>query len=66
MSDDLTSYNSTYASIALFAIIALLIGWDVIADYRENAHWGHMVVELFVLLVAATAYNPVRPRRCTR
>lgn len=53
MSDDVASYNSTHASIALFAIIALLIGWDVVADYRENAHWSHIAIELFVLLVAA-------------
>ena len=38
----------------LFAIIALLIGWDVIADYKEGANWAHMAIELIVLLVAAS------------
>lgn len=53
MSDDLQESGSVKAVITLFAVIALLIGWDVIADYREGANWGHMAVELFVLLVAA-------------
>jgi DNA-binding CsgD family transcriptional regulator len=54
MSDDLQDYWSTRAGIALFAVIALLIGWDVITDYREGANFGHMAIELFVLLVAAS------------
>jgi DNA-binding CsgD family transcriptional regulator len=54
MSDDLRDYWSTRTGITLFAVIALLIGWDVIADYSESANWGHMAIELFVLLVAAS------------
>ncbi|MEZ5502880.1 MAG: LuxR C-terminal-related transcriptional regulator [Halioglobus sp.] len=38
----------------LFAVIALLIGWDVIADFKEGADWEHMAIELFVLLIAAS------------
>lgn len=53
MSDDVQDYWSTRAAIMLFAVIALLIGWDVIADYSEGASWGHMAIELFVLVVAA-------------
>ena len=53
MSDDLEGDGSTRAAITLFAVIALLIGWDVIADYSESASWGHMAIELFVLCVAA-------------
>jgi len=53
MSDDLNAHSSTYASIALFSVIGVLIGWDVVTDYRENASWLHISVELFVLLVAA-------------
>ncbi len=53
MSDDVNDYRSIQAAAALFVAIALLIGWDLIADYREGAHWGHIAIELFVLLVAA-------------
>ena len=51
MSDDLQDSGSARAAILLFAIIVILIGWDVIADYREGANWGHMAIELFVLLI---------------
>ena len=54
MSDDIQHRRSTNAAIVLFGIIALLIGWDVIADYREGANWAHMAIELFVLLIAAS------------
>tara|TARA_R110002072_G_scaffold174471_1_gene329957 strand:- start:751 stop:1275 length:525 start_codon:yes stop_codon:yes gene_type:complete len=54
MSDDLQDSGPNRAVIALFAVIALLIGWDVITDYREGATWGHMAIELFVLLMAAS------------
>ncbi len=54
MSDALSDHSSTNVSIALFSVIAVLIGWDVVADYRENADWLHIAVELFVLLVAAS------------
>jgi len=53
MSDDLEGDGPTRAAILLFAVIALLIGWDVVADFHGSANWGHMAVELFVLLVAA-------------
>ncbi|HNP65265.1 MAG TPA: hypothetical protein PKH39_15115 [Woeseiaceae bacterium] len=54
MSDDVHDYRSTQAALALFVAIALLIGWDLIADYREGAHWAHIAIELFVVLVAAS------------
>jgi DNA-binding CsgD family transcriptional regulator len=54
MSDDVQDYRYTRAAISLFAIIALLIGWDVIADQRESVNFGHMAIELFVMLVAAS------------
>lgn len=43
----------TKAAILLFASIALLIAWDVIADYRESANFAHMAVEALVMAVAA-------------
>ncbi|HNP37112.1 MAG TPA: hypothetical protein PKK10_14770 [Woeseiaceae bacterium] len=54
MADDVQDHRSMRAASALFVAIALLIGWDLIADYREGAQWGHIAVELIVLLVAAT------------
>jgi len=52
MSNDVHDWY-TRAAILLFAIIALLIGWDVIADHRESVNFGHMAVEVFVMSVAA-------------
>lgn len=54
MSNDLQESGAVGAVIALFAVIALLIGWDVFTDYKEGANWGHMAVEVFVLLIAAS------------
>lgn len=53
MSNDVTD-RYTRAAILLFAIIALLIGWDVVADYRERVNFGHMATELFVMTMAAS------------
>ena len=53
MTDDRNEYLYTRAGIFLFASIALLIGWDVIADYKEGAHVEHIVFELFILSAAA-------------
>lgn len=53
MTDDINEYLQTRVGIFLFASIALLIGWDVIADYREGAHIEHIVFELFILSAAA-------------
>ena len=54
MSDDLQDYWSTRAGIIFFAVITLLIGWDVITDYREGANFWHMAIEIFVLVLAAS------------
>ena len=53
MSNDV-HHGYTKAAILLFAIIALLIGWDVVADYRERVNFGHMAIEVFVMSVAAS------------
>ncbi|HZW60130.1 MAG TPA: hypothetical protein VFE85_07540 [Woeseiaceae bacterium] len=53
MSDDVPDVRATFAAISLFAVIALLIAWDVVADYGEGARWDHIAIELAVLLVAA-------------
>jgi DNA-binding CsgD family transcriptional regulator len=54
MSNDVQDYRYTRVAILLFAIIALLIGWDVIADYRETVNFSHMAIEVFVMLIAAS------------
>lgn len=53
MTDDLKDYLHSRAGIFLFASIAFLIAWDVIADYREGAHFEHIAFELFILSAAA-------------
>lgn len=53
MTDDLEDYRYSTVAILLFSTIALLIGWDVLADYRDGAHLGHMALECFILLAAA-------------
>jgi len=52
MSNDVQDYRYTRVAILLFGLIALLIGWDVIADYRERVNISHMAIELCVMLVA--------------
>lgn len=53
MSNDVHN-GYTKAAILLFAIIALLIGWDVVADYRERVNFSHMAIEVFIMSVAAS------------
>jgi DNA-binding NarL/FixJ family response regulator len=53
MSNDLNDWY-TRAAILLFAIIVLLIGWDVVADYQESANFSHMAIEVSVMSVAVS------------
>ncbi|MBT8447975.1 MAG: LuxR family transcriptional regulator [Gammaproteobacteria bacterium] len=53
MSYDVVESRSAAAAIALFAIIAALIGFDLAIDAREGAGWVHLVAESLVLLVSA-------------
>lgn len=52
MSDDAQESSYTRTATLLFAAIALLIGWDVIADYEEGANIGHIAGELIILLMS--------------
>jgi DNA-binding CsgD family transcriptional regulator len=54
MTDDIQDYGATRAAIALFAVIVFLIGWDVIADYSEGSSLRHMIIEMFVLMMATS------------
>lgn len=42
------------AAVALFALIFVLIGWDVAQDYQEGVGPLHLLVEATVLLAAAS------------
>jgi len=52
MTDDLRESWLPKAAGALFAVISALIAADLIADYREGASWGHLIVETGILLAA--------------
>jgi len=52
MSNDLDDWY-TRTAILLFAIIVLLIGWDVVADYQESVNLSHMAIEFAVMSAAA-------------
>ena len=54
MSDDIKQHWSVTTAIALFAAIVMLICWDLWNDYGEGAGIGHLLIEFFVLLVAAS------------
>jgi DNA-binding CsgD family transcriptional regulator len=53
MSDVLFGRRSSMAAVALFGVIAALIGWDLIMDYESGTDWLHLFVESLVLLMAA-------------
>ncbi len=42
----------TAVAAALFAAIALMIGADLVSDYRAGSETGHLIVELLVMIVA--------------
>ena len=54
MSDDIHERRPHWLIIALFALIAALIAWDLAVDYGEGADWRHVTVELLVLLAAVS------------
>lgn len=53
MSDDVPDQRAAVVAIVLFGAIVGLIVSDLIADYAEGAGWGHLAVELVVLIAAA-------------
>jgi DNA-binding CsgD family transcriptional regulator len=54
MSDDIREPRARLVIIALFALIAALIVWDLAIDYGEGADWRHVAVELLILIFATT------------
>ena len=54
MSDDVRNNRSTLAAIALFAVVVVLIGWDLYVDFGEGASLWHLAVESFIFVVAVS------------
>jgi len=52
MSDDVRNNRPTLTAIALFAVVVVLIGWDLFVDYGEGASFWHLVFESAIFLVA--------------
>jgi DNA-binding CsgD family transcriptional regulator len=52
MSHDVRSNRSTVAAIGLFAVVVVLIGWDLFVDYHEGVSLWHLIFELAIFLVA--------------
>jgi DNA-binding CsgD family transcriptional regulator len=55
-SSDRTNVGSGAASVAsaIFVAIALLIGFDIVADYRSGTEAGHVLTEALVMALALT------------
>lgn len=59
--------RTTSAAVVLFVTIAVLIGWDVAADYQSGTEIGHLVMEALVMALAlAGAIALWRQLRSTR
>jgi DNA-binding CsgD family transcriptional regulator len=52
MSDDVRSNRPTLMAIALFAVVVVLIGWDLFVDYGEGVSVWHLTFEFAIFLVA--------------
>lgn len=53
MSDDIRERRTRFVLIGVFVLIAGLIGWDLLTDYREGVDARHLLVESAILLLAA-------------
>jgi DNA-binding CsgD family transcriptional regulator len=52
MSDDVRNNGPTIAAIGLFAVVVVLIGWDLFVDYHEGVSLWHLTFELAIFLIA--------------
>jgi DNA-binding CsgD family transcriptional regulator len=52
MSDDVRKNRSTITAVILFAIVVVLIGWDLYIDFGEGVGWLHITVESVIFFVA--------------
>jgi len=53
MTDERSGQAHTATGVTLFAIVVLLIAWDLLTDYGQNVSWIHLSVEVVTLLTAA-------------
>jgi DNA-binding CsgD family transcriptional regulator len=53
MSEVLFGRRASTAALALFAVIVVLIGWDLVMDYQGGTDLLHLAVESLILLAAA-------------
>jgi DNA-binding CsgD family transcriptional regulator len=54
MSDDIRERRARSVVIGLLLLIAAMILLDLLTDYQEGVEWRHLVIELAVLMFAAT------------
>jgi len=52
MSNDVRNNRPTLAAIGLFAVVVVLIGWDLFVDFREGVSLWHLIFEFAIFLVA--------------
>ena len=52
MSDDVRNNRPTMTAIGLFAVVVVLIGWDLFVDYGEGVSLWHLTFEFGIFLVA--------------
>jgi len=52
MSEDLRFQKLIRIGLALYAIIFALIALDILGDYSDGIDWGHIAIELTVLIIA--------------
>ena len=52
MSNDVRNNRSTIIAVILFAIVVVLVGWDLYIDFGEGVGWQHITVESFIFVVA--------------
>lgn len=57
MMNDLSQQKLIKIGLVLYASIFVLIALDVVSDYGEGIDWGHIVVELGVLLIAVAGLS---------
>ena len=54
MSDDVRTNRGTRIAIALFAIVVLLIAWDLYVDFKDGVTFFHIVFESLIFFVSVT------------
>jgi len=53
IADPDSEHWSSTLGLALFVVIGLLVGWDLVEDYRAGTAWVHLAVESLILVFAA-------------